>query len=257
MIVSGLMHFDKSLIFRFPKMPFTSIGKFLFGLGTAMGIAMYDYLGYYDVCYIGDEVQHPEKNIPRSILISVVAVAAIYMTMNISFIGVIPWQEVIGMYTPNDAGAIGTAFVERLYGRATRRLCLRCSSSSQAFASIFAMFLGYSRIPMPPPATERFFSFQPFAPYSEISGSFATGGRRGDDVRQPVDLEERHYRDSYLPHPRPIPGPKTPVWCSTAEGPAGRSRFACGSTRFPAGIAFLGSGCSFSRLPVGCSCWPA
>ena len=73
-----------------------------------MGIAMYDYLGYYDVCYIGDEVQHPEKNIPRSILISVVAVAAIYMTMNISFIGVIPWQEV--------GDTVATTFVERLYG---------------------------------------------------------------------------------------------------------------------------------------------
>ena len=150
MIVSGLTHFDKSLILPFPEDAFRFDGKFLFGLGTAMGIAMYDYLGYYDVCYIGDEVQHPEKNIPRSILISVVAVAAIYMTMNISFIGVIPWQEV--------GDTVATTFVERLYGPGAANL-ITVFVAITAFASIFAMFLGYSRIPYAAARDGTFFSF--------------------------------------------------------------------------------------------------
>jgi len=41
MIVSGLLHFDKNLIWPFPENAFHVDGKFLFGLGTAMGIAMY------------------------------------------------------------------------------------------------------------------------------------------------------------------------------------------------------------------------
>lgn len=150
MIVSGLMHFDKNLIFPFPENAFHVDGKFLFGLGTAMGIAMYDYLGYYDVCYIGDEVQHPEKNIPRSIMISVVAVAAIYMTMNISFIGVIPWQQV--------GDTVATTFVERLYGPGAACL-ITLFVALTAFASIFAMFLGYSRIPYAAARDGTFFSF--------------------------------------------------------------------------------------------------
>ncbi|HVU88763.1 MAG TPA: APC family permease [Pirellulales bacterium] len=150
MIVSGLMHFDKNLIVPFPENAFHVDGKFLFGLGTAMGIAMYDYLGYYDVCYIGDEVQHPEKNIPRSIMISVVAVAVIYMTMNISFIGVIPWQEV--------GDTVATTFVEKLYGPGAACL-ITLFVALTAFASIFAMFLGYSRIPYAAARDGTFFSY--------------------------------------------------------------------------------------------------
>jgi amino acid transporter len=150
MIVSGLMHFDKRLIFPFPEDAFRLDGKFLFGLGTAMGIAMYDYLGYYDICYIGDEVQRPEKNIPRSIMISVVAVAAIYMTMNISFIGVIPWQQI--------GDTVATTFVERLYGSGAASI-VTIFVAITAFASIFAMFLGYSRIPYAAARDGTFFAF--------------------------------------------------------------------------------------------------
>ena len=45
---------------------------FLIGLGAASRVGIYDYLGYYDICYIGDEVKDPGRVIPRSILISIV-----------------------------------------------------------------------------------------------------------------------------------------------------------------------------------------
>ena len=71
-------------------------------------------------------------------MISVVAVAAIYMTMNISFIGVIPWQQI--------GDTVATTFVERLYGPGAASI-VTIFVAITAFASIFAMFLGYSRIP--------------------------------------------------------------------------------------------------------------
>ncbi|MBI2826888.1 MAG: APC family permease [Planctomycetia bacterium] len=151
MIASGLANFDRTLI-AFPPDAFHVDGTFLFGLGAAMGIAMYDYLGYYDICYIGDEVKQPERNIPRSILISVVAVAAIYMTMNISFIGVIPWQEVI------ETDTVATMFTLRLYGPTGANL-VTILIVITAFASIFAMFLGYSRIPYAAARDGTFFKY--------------------------------------------------------------------------------------------------
>jgi len=152
MIVSGLWNFDKSLIFPFPENAFDINEKWVLGLGAAMGIAMYDYLGYYDVCYIGDEVRNPEKNIPRSVMISVIAVAAIYMTMNISFMGVIPWQTIMNSET------VATTFVEKLYGPLAANL-ITIFVALTAFASIFAMFLGYSRIPYAAARDGTFFSF--------------------------------------------------------------------------------------------------
>src|SRR4051812_11890227 len=74
-IITGALHFQPHVAFDFPPGAFTfSLGFFL-GLGAASRIGIYDYLGYYDVCYIGDEVQNPGRVIPRSILISTAAVA--------------------------------------------------------------------------------------------------------------------------------------------------------------------------------------
>ena len=71
MIVTGALHFDPRVAFDFPP------GAFKFSLGFSSdsarrrAIGIYDYLGYYDICYIGDEVRDPGRVIPRSILISV------------------------------------------------------------------------------------------------------------------------------------------------------------------------------------------
>src|SRR6185369_8232062 len=92
-ILSGVTHFDARQAFDFPKGSFQFSTGFLLGLGGASSIGMYDYLGYYDVCFLGDEVKEPARVIPRSILISLLGVAAIYVTMNLSIISVVPWRE--------------------------------------------------------------------------------------------------------------------------------------------------------------------
>ena len=35
------------------------------GLGMALAIAMYDFLGYYQICYLGDEVADARADDPR------------------------------------------------------------------------------------------------------------------------------------------------------------------------------------------------
>ena len=119
-VVSGPFHFNPKIASDFPPGAFNfSIGFFL-GLGAAARIGMYDYLGYYDVCFIGDEVKEPGRVIPRSILISLVAVAAIYLTMNLSLIGVVSWREVVLNPMPDPPPAIASMFIERLYGPGLR-----------------------------------------------------------------------------------------------------------------------------------------
>ena len=45
--------------------------------------------GYYNVCHLGGEIKSPEKNIPRSIFISITGIAILYLLMNISVMGVV------------------------------------------------------------------------------------------------------------------------------------------------------------------------
>jgi basic amino acid/polyamine antiporter, APA family len=139
-LVPGVWHFNADAAFDFPPDAFTFSQGFVLGLGSVMLFAMYDFFGYYSVCNIGDEVRAPSRTIPRSILLSVVIVAAIYLTMQSTFISVVPWREAM------NSEFIGSLVMERLYGdrAAVVVTVLICWT---AFASVFALMLSYSRIP--------------------------------------------------------------------------------------------------------------
>ena len=103
--------------------------------------SVYSYLGYYNVCHLGGEIKRPEVNIPRSIFISIAGIAMLYLLMNIAVMGVVPWQSV----RANDKYLVST-FMEQLYGNragiivTVLILCI-------ALSSLFAVVLGYSRVP--------------------------------------------------------------------------------------------------------------
>jgi amino acid transporter len=145
-IATGLMKFDPQIAFDFPPGAFTFSLGFLVGLGAASRVGVYDYLGYYDVCYIGDEVENPGRVIPRSILWSTVAVAIIYFGINLSIVGVIPWREFVPAGAHPQSGFIVSTFMERIYGSGVATV-FTVMVLWTAFGSVFALLLGYSRVP--------------------------------------------------------------------------------------------------------------
>jgi amino acid transporter len=145
-IFAGATHFNPSIAFDFPPGAFNFSLGFFIGLGAASRIGIYDYLGYYDVCYIGDEVQNPGRVIPRSIIISTVAVAIIYIGINFSIIGVVPWREFVPAEKFPASNFIVSVFMEKLYG-GTVATIFTLLVLWTAFGSVFALLLGYSRIP--------------------------------------------------------------------------------------------------------------
>src|SRR3954451_1683336 len=145
-IFAGATHFNPKVAFDFPPGAFNfSLGFFL-GLGAATRIGIYDYLGYYDVCYIGDEVQNPGRVIPKSILISTIAVAIIYIGVNFSIIGVVPWREFVPAGDHPESNFIVSTFMEKIYGSRVATVFTLLVLWT-AFGSVFALLLGYSRIP--------------------------------------------------------------------------------------------------------------
>jgi amino acid transporter len=143
-IVTGALHFNPKLAFDFPPESFRFSLGFLLGLGAATRIGVYDYLGYYDVCFIGDEVKDPGKVIPRSIIISIVGVALIYVAINFSIIGVVSWREFVPASDP--PAPVVSLLMERIYGAEAARV-FTLMVLWTAFGSVFALLLGYSRIP--------------------------------------------------------------------------------------------------------------
>jgi amino acid transporter len=144
-IFSGLTHFNAARAFDFPPGAFHLSSAFFTGMGAAMLIATYDYWGYYNVCFLGGEVKDPGRTIPRALILSIVLVGAIYIVMNISILGVIPWREML-THSGDQSNYIVSIFMERIYGK-WAGLAIAVLIIWTAFASVFSLLLGYSRVP--------------------------------------------------------------------------------------------------------------
>jgi amino acid transporter len=154
-IISGLTNQQQSI----KLLPTGNESLFTLAFWAAIGQAsvktVYAYLGYYNVCHLGGEIKNPGKNIPRSIFISIIGISALYLLMNISVMGVMPWQSVKA-----DDRYIVSSFMEQLYGHQAGifvTILILCI----AFSSLFAVVLGYSRVPYAAAADGNF--FKPFA----------------------------------------------------------------------------------------------
>ena len=145
-IGTGIMHFNPNIAFDFPPGSFKFSMGFLLGLGAASRVGVYDYLGYYDICYIGEEVRNPGRTIPRSIIISVIVVALIYFSINLSIIGVVPWRDFVPAAEKPASQFVVSLMMERIYGPKVASI-MTLMILWTAFGSVFALLLGYSRIP--------------------------------------------------------------------------------------------------------------
>ena len=84
--------------------------------------------------------------IPRSILISTVAVALIYLGINLSIIGVVPWRTFVPAEAHPESNFVVSIFMERMYGPSVATI-FTAMILWTAFGSVFALLLGYSRVP--------------------------------------------------------------------------------------------------------------
>jgi amino acid transporter len=109
------------------------------GLGAALIYAVYDYLGYYNIAYLGDEVKEPEKTIPRVIVISILAIAVLYIVMQACIISVLPYD------VATTSHSVVADYIRALIGP-TAAKWVSVMILWTAFASIFSVMLGYSRI---------------------------------------------------------------------------------------------------------------
>jgi len=145
-IVAGLAHFDRARAFDFPASAFRLDHAFFAGLGSALLIATYDYWGYYNVCFLGDEVKEPARTIPRALVYSILAVGAIYVVMNVSILGVVPWRELAAAGKSETRYYVVSLMMQRLYG-SWAGYAVTLLVIWTAFASVFSLLLGYSRVP--------------------------------------------------------------------------------------------------------------
>jgi fructoselysine transporter len=140
-IISGFTHAHHSVQLFNPGE--TSFFQYAFWAAIGQGSVktVYSYLGYYNVCHLGGEIKRPEKNIPISMFISIAGITTLYLLMNVSVMSVISWQEV----KPDEKHLV-SIFMERVHGQ-NAGMAVTVLILCIALASLFAIVLGYSRIP--------------------------------------------------------------------------------------------------------------
>jgi len=126
-------------------------GAFAAALGFASVKTVYSYLGYYNVCHLGGEIINPEKNIPRSMFISIAVICFLYLMMNISVASVLPLDTMAG------STFVVSEYISVIAGP-TAAIIATAIILWVAFASVFSATLGYSRIPYAAAKDGAFFS---------------------------------------------------------------------------------------------------
>ncbi|XZF12562.1 APC family permease [Chitinophagaceae bacterium MMS25-I14] len=139
-IFSGIPHFSTARVFSSADWHIDASALFFAALGQASLKAVYSYLGYYNVCHLGGEIRNPERNIPRAIFISITGITILYLAMQTTILAVIPWRQVAG------SDFVISLYFEQVYNHTVAQIAtflILCI----ALASLFAVILGYSRVP--------------------------------------------------------------------------------------------------------------
>jgi amino acid transporter len=145
-IVSGFAHAAATGGWHMPVSPGMSAAVAMGGLAQATLITTYDYWGYYNICFLGSEVKRPEKTIPRAILLSVLFVSAFYIAMNLA---ALPSLRDAAAHTAESAMVrlrLVAEIAHSAFG-AWAGWLMAALIIWTAFASVFSLLLGYSRVP--------------------------------------------------------------------------------------------------------------
>ena len=157
-IVSGFAHAAATGGWQMPASPALTVPVALGGLAQATLLTTYCYWGYYNICFLGSEVRRPERTIPRAILLSVLFVSAFYVAMNL--------PALLSMRDAASHVASGATvrlqlvadIAKSAFGSVAGRL-MAALIVWTAFASVFSLLLGYSRVPYAAARDGHYFRF--------------------------------------------------------------------------------------------------
>jgi amino acid transporter len=144
-IVSGFAHG-----WQMPASTALTLPEALRGLAQATLLTTYCYWGYYNICFLGGEVRRPERTIPRAILLSILFVAAFYMLMNLASLPAMRDMGRDAAAHVSSGDAVRLQLVADIARSAFGSLAGRLMAALiiwTAFASVFSLLLGYSRVP--------------------------------------------------------------------------------------------------------------
>jgi amino acid transporter len=150
-VIAGYSTFDSEYIAT-PSNAFSSPERLFVSLGVAARYAVYDFTGYYDVCFVGKEVQNPRETIPFACIVTCVVVAMCFFLVDVAVIGSLPWKPEEGGYVEqvlsesDSANYIMATFCETHISRGFA-IFFTIIVVITIFGSCFSFMIGLAQIP--------------------------------------------------------------------------------------------------------------
>ncbi|HEV2470795.1 MAG TPA: amino acid permease [Candidatus Sulfotelmatobacter sp.] len=83
-----------------------SPGQLISALGVGLIAVFWAYDGWVYITWVAGEVKEPRKNVPRAMVLGVLAVGAIYIAMNLTYMYALPMKEIAAHETIAHAAAV-------------------------------------------------------------------------------------------------------------------------------------------------------
>merc|ERR1719230_2313776 len=164
-IIAGYTTFQSHYI-ETPAGAFDEPARFLVSLGVAARFAVYDFTGYYDVCFVGKEVQNPSENIPIACVVTCVVVAMCFFLVDVAVIGSLEWDPTAtppGYVELVTSGAESANFIMALFCEThiSREFAIffTCIVCITIFGSCFSFMIGLAQIPYTAAKDGYFYAF--------------------------------------------------------------------------------------------------
>merc|ERR1719266_2147650 len=152
-IIAGYSTFDSKYI-KAPDNAFDQGGRFFVSLGVAARYAVYDFTGYYDVNFVGKEVQNPRETIPIACIVTCCVVAMVFFLVDVAVIGSLEWDPMAdppGYVELVTSGAESANYIMALFCEThiSREFAIFFTLivSITIFGSCFSFIIGLAQVP--------------------------------------------------------------------------------------------------------------
>jgi basic amino acid/polyamine antiporter, APA family len=108
-----------------------SPGQLISALGVGLIAVFWAYDGWVYVTWVAGEVQDPRRNVPRAMVLGVLAVGAIYLAMNMTYVYALPLNEIAKYETIAHAAAT-KLFSPAAAGWLSAMIAISCFSAAAA-----------------------------------------------------------------------------------------------------------------------------
>jgi APA family basic amino acid/polyamine antiporter len=150
-VIAGVLFGKQHAFEAAPQVTHFGVGT-IGGLLTALVPAMWAYNGFNDLGDVGEEIVHPQKNIPRAIIMGLLTVGGLYLLANVVYFRILPFTKLMqSQHVASDA--------VQSFGDSRGAAWLTVAMAISALGALHVVVLTGARIPYAMARDGVFFQF--------------------------------------------------------------------------------------------------